>query len=106
MTQFTSDFLLSIVERGYFHQCTNLEALDTYATKEVMVAYIGFDATADSLHVGNLLQIMLLRRLQQAGHKPIVLIGGGTTRIGDPSGKDSTRQLLSREDIAANAAVL
>lgn len=106
MTQFTSDFLLSIVERGYFHQCTNLEALDTYATKEVMVAYIGFDATADSLHVGNLLQIMLLRRLQQAGHKPIVLIGGGTTRIGDPSGKDSTRQLLSREDIAANGAVL
>ena len=106
MTQFASDFLLSIVERGYFHQCTDLEALDTYATKEVMVAYIGFDATADSLHVGNLLQIMLLRRLQQTGHKPIVLIGGGTTRIGDPSGKDSTRQLLSREDIAANGAVL
>ncbi|HJM60591.1 MAG TPA: tyrosine--tRNA ligase, partial [Alphaproteobacteria bacterium] len=106
MTQFSSDFLLSIVERGYFHQCTDLEALDTYATKEVMVAYIGFDATADSLHVGNLLQIMLLRRLQQTGHKPIVLIGGGTTRIGDPSGKDSTRQLLSREDIAANGAVL
>jgi tyrosyl-tRNA synthetase len=106
MIPLTSDFLRSIVERGYLHQCTDLEALDARAAKETVVAYIGFDATADSLHVGSLLQIMLLRRLQQSGHKPIVLIGGGTTRIGDPSGKDSSRQLLSREDIARNAAAL
>ncbi|MDP6952991.1 MAG: tyrosine--tRNA ligase [Alphaproteobacteria bacterium] len=106
MVQLTSEFLRTIVERGYLHQCTDLEALDARAARETIVAYIGFDATADSLHVGSLLQIMLLRRLQQAGHKPIVLIGGGTTRVGDPSGKDSARQLLSREDIAANAAAL
>ena len=106
MPDLASDFLRVIVERGYLHQCTDLGGLDARADAGRIIAYIGFDATADSLHVGSLLQIMLLRRLQQAGHKPIVLIGGGTTRIGDPSGKDSARQLLSRDDIAANAAAL
>ncbi len=106
MIPLTSEFLRSIVERGYLHQCTALESLDARAARETIVAYIGFDATADSLHVGSLLQIMLLRRLQQSGHKPIVLIGGGTTRVGDPSGKDSSRQLLSRDDIGRNAAAL
>ena len=106
MPDLASDFLRVIVERGYLHQCTDLEGLDARADAGRIIAYIGFDATADSLHVGSLLQIMLLRRLQQAGHKPIVLIGGGTTRVGDPSGKDSARQVLSPQDIAGNAAAL
>ncbi len=89
--------------RGQFHQCTDLEGLDEAAAKGV-AGYIGFDMTAPSLHVGSLTQIMFLRRLQQAGGKPIVLLGGGTTRVGDPSGKEETRQMLSEEQIAKNAA--
>ena len=97
-----SDFLRVLCERGYIHQCTDLEALDEAATKGVIVAYIGFDATADSLHVGSLVQIMMLRRLQQTGHRPIVVMGGGTTKVGDPSDKDQQRPLLTDAQIAAN----
>src|ERR1700704_1335314 len=104
MSEPTSDFLRDFIARGYFHQCTDLEALDALARKGRIAGYIGFDATANSLHVGNLVQIMLLRRLQQHGHRPIVLMGGGTTKIGDPSGRDETRQLLSEEQINANIA--
>ncbi len=104
MSGFKSDFMNVLHERGYMHQCTDADALDAKAANGVVTAYIGFDCTADSLHVGSLLQIMLLRRLQQTGHRPIVLMGGGTTRVGDPSGKDSSRQLLSDEQIAANMA--
>jgi tyrosyl-tRNA synthetase len=98
-----SDFLRAVIARGQFHQCTDLEALDKAAAAGV-TGYIGFDMTAPSLHVGNLTQIMYLRRLQQAGGKPIVLLGGGTTRVGDPSGKEEMRQLLSEEQIAKNTA--
>jgi tyrosyl-tRNA synthetase len=104
MSDPTSDFLREFIARGYFHQCTDLEALDTLARKGRIAGYIGFDATADSLHVGSLVQIMLLRRLQQHGHRPIVLMGGGTTKIGDPSGKDESRKLLSAADIDSNIA--
>jgi tyrosyl-tRNA synthetase len=104
MTQFSSDFLRALQERGYVHQITDGAALDAAANSGVITAYIGFDATADSLHIGSMVQIMLLRRLQQAGHKPIVLMGGGTTKVGDPSGKDETRQLLTPEKISANIA--
>ncbi|HNB29329.1 MAG TPA: tyrosine--tRNA ligase [Alphaproteobacteria bacterium] len=97
-----SEFVKVIQERGYFHQCTDLEALDALAAKGVVSGYIGFDATADSLHVGHMVQIMLLRRLQQTGHRPIALMGGGTTKVGDPSGKDESRKLLSVEDINSN----
>ena len=83
-----------MVSRGFMHQCTDFEALDALASAGPIVAYIGFDCTADSLHVGNLVGIMLLRWLQKTGHKPIVLMGGGTTKIGDPSGKDEARKLL------------
>ena len=99
-----SDFVRVMQERGYIHQCSDLEALDKAASDGVVTAYIGFDATATSLHVGSLIQIMLLRRLQQAGHKPIVVMGGGTTKVGDPSGKDIQRQMLTDEGIAANIA--
>jgi len=98
-----SDFLRAVTARGQFHQCTDLPGLDKEAAKGI-TGYIGFDMTAPSLHVGSLTQIMLLRRLQQGGGKPIVLLGGGTTRVGDPSGRDETRQLLSEAQIAANAA--
>jgi len=104
-----------MIDRGYFHQCTDLEALDrrlcgsdggsdgaTAAAPEVVVGYLGFDATAPSLHVGSLLQIMILRHFQRCGHKPLVLVGGGTTKVGDPSGKDEARRLLGPEAIAAN----
>ncbi len=104
MSEPKSEFLRSFIARGYFHQCTDLEGLDDLAGKGNIVGYIGFDATADSLHIGSLVQIMLLRRLQQAGHRPIVLMGGGTTKIGDPSGKDDSRKLLSADDIARNIA--
>ena len=97
-----SDFLNAIIDRGFFHQCTDLEALDRDLTEGMVTAYIGFDCTADSLHVGSLLQIMMLRWLQKTGNKPIVLMGGGTTKIGDPSFKDEARKLLSEEDIARN----
>jgi len=104
MTTYRSPLLQLLDERGYIHQVTDAAALDALASKEVVSGYIGFDATAPSLHVGSLVQIMLLRRLQQAGHKPIVLMGGGTTKVGDPSGKDEGRQLLSHEKIQENIA--
>ena len=104
MTSYKSSLLKLLDERGYIHQVTDAAALDALAAKQVVPGYIGFDATAPSLHVGNLVSIMLLRRLQQAGHRPIVVMGGGTTRIGDPSGKDESRKLLSEETIAANIA--
>jgi tyrosyl-tRNA synthetase len=104
MDQFNSDFLRTLHERGYIHQVTDPAKLDVQCNSSVIAGYVGFDATADSLHVGNLVQIMLLRRLQQAGHRPIVLMGGGTTKIGDPSGRDETRQLLTEEQINANIA--
>jgi tyrosyl-tRNA synthetase len=104
MTSYNSSLLKLLDERGYIHQLTDSEAFDALASREVVSAYIGFDATAPSLHVGNLVSIMLLRRLQQAGHKPIVLMGGGTTKVGDPSGKDESRKLLTGEEIDANIA--
>jgi len=104
MSSYNSTLLKLLDERGYIHQLTDAAALDALASKEVVSAYIGFDATASSLHVGSLVQIMMLRRLQQAGHRPIVLMGGGTTKVGDPSGKDESRQLLSEEKIAENIA--
>ena len=104
MTAYRSTLLRLLDERGYIHQLTDAAGLDALAQKQVIPAYIGFDATAPSLHVGSLVQIMMLRRLQQAGHKPIVLMGGGTTKIGDPSGKDESRKLLTPELIQANIA--
>jgi tyrosyl-tRNA synthetase len=104
MTQFRSSLLKLLDERGYIHQLTDAAALDAFAEKQVVPGYIGFDATAPSLHVGNLLVIMLLRRMQQTGHKPIVLMGGGTTKVGDPSGKDEGRKLLTAEEIDSNIA--
>ncbi|HEU4809378.1 MAG TPA: tyrosine--tRNA ligase, partial [Sphingomicrobium sp.] len=104
MTAYKSELLKLLEERGYIHQVTDAAGLDSLAQKGVVTGYIGFDATASSLHVGNLVSIMLLRRLQQAGHRPIVLMGGGTTKVGDPSGKDESRKLLTHEDIAANIA--
>ena len=97
-----SDFLQAMQARGFIHQCTDLEALDDLMATHTIPAYIGFDCTADSLHVGSLVQIMMLRWLQRTGHKPIVLMGGGTTKIGDPSGKDDARKLLSEDEIEAN----
>ena len=101
---YKSDFLRTMQARGYIHQITHPAELDEAATQGVVTGYIGFDATAASLHVGHLIQIMLLRRLQQAGHKPIVLMGGGTTKVGDPSFKDTQRPLLTEERIAENIA--
>ena len=97
-----SEFLKVMMERGFIHQCTDPEALDKRMLSEVVPAYIGFDCTASSLHVGSLVQIMMLRHLQKSGHKPIVLMGGGTTKIGDPSGKDESRQMLTVEKINEN----
>ena len=99
-----SELVQLLTERGYLHQATNLEGLDARAAAGIITAYIGFDATAASLHVGNMMQIMMLRRLQQTGHRPIVVMGGGTTKVGDPSGKDTTRQLLTDTAIAENMA--
>ena len=104
MTSYSSSLLKLLDERGYIHQVTDAAALDALAAKQIVPGYIGFDATAPSLHVGNLVQIMQLRRIQQSGHKPIVLMGGGTTKVGDPSGKDEGRKLLSSEEIDANIA--
>jgi tyrosyl-tRNA synthetase len=104
MSTYQSDLLNLLNERGYIHQVTDDGALDELAARQVVPGYIGFDATAPSLHVGSLVQIMMLRRLQQTGHKPIVLMGGGTTRIGDPTGRDESRKMLSDETIAANIA--
>ena len=103
-THLKSEFLREIVARGFMHQCTDLAELDALAARKSIAAYIGFDATANSLHVGSLVQIMLLRLLQRTGHRPIALMGGGTTKIGDPSGKEESRRLLSNAEIAANIA--
>ena len=104
MTSYNSDLLRLLDERGYIHQATDAAALDALATKQIVPGYIGFDATAPSLHVGNLVSIMLLRRMQQAGHKPVVVMGGGTTRIGDPTGKDEVRKMLTDATIEVNIA--
>jgi tyrosyl-tRNA synthetase len=104
MSAYQSDLLRLLDERGYIHQLTDGPALDALAAKQVVRGYIGFDATAPSLHVGNLVSIMLLRRLQQVGHKPVVLMGGGTTRIGDPTGRDESRKMLTDEVIESNIA--
>src|SRR5215470_198089 len=103
MSAFRSAFMNDYAARGHLHQVTDAEGLDALMSKERVTGYIGFDATAPSLHIGNLTQIMRLRVLQRHGHKPIVVIGGGTTKIGDPSGKDETRRLLSEAQIAANS---
>ncbi len=102
--KFKSKFLQVMQERGYIHQITHPEELDEAASTGVVTGYIGYDATAPSLHVGNLITIMMLRRLQQAGHKPIVIVGGGTSKVGDPSGKDESRQLRTHDEIQANIA--
>ena len=102
MSEYKSDLVNTLVERGYHFQSTNLAGLDDAAMAGNVTGYIGFDATGASLHVGSLVQIMMLRRMQQAGHRPIILMGGGTTKIGDPSGKDKTRSMLTHEQIQAN----
>ncbi len=104
MDHFKSEFMHTLSERGYLHQVTDADGLDAHSSAARITGYIGFDATADSLHVGSLVQIMLMRHLQSAGHRPLVLMGGGTTRIGDPSGRDETRQLLTEAQISANIA--
>ncbi len=102
MTQYKSEFLNTLATRGFIHQCSDNEGLDALALAQKLVAYIGFDCTASSLHVGSLVQIMLLHWLQASGNKPIVLMGGGTTRVGDPSGRDESRKILSLDDIENN----
>lgn len=102
MAKYQSEFMRIMEERGFVHQCTDAKALDAKLAKDRVVAYIGFDCTAQSLHVGSLMQIMVLRWLQKTGHKPIVLLGGGTSRVGDPSGKDEARKVLSEADIQRN----
>jgi tyrosyl-tRNA synthetase len=102
MTAFKSDFLNVLQSRGFIHQISDPDSLDALAARRELVAYIGFDCTAPSLHVGSMVQIMCLYWLQQTGNKPIALMGGGTTRVGDPSGKDETRKILSIEDIERN----
>src|SRR5213595_3568848 len=102
MTAFKSDFLNVLQSRGFIHQISDPESLDALAARRELVAYIGFDCTAPSLHVGSMVQIMCLYWLQQTGNKRIALMGGGTTRVGDPSGKDETRKILSYEQIDAN----
>ncbi|MDE0810572.1 MAG: tyrosine--tRNA ligase, partial [Alphaproteobacteria bacterium] len=102
MSSFSSSFMNIMNDRGFIHQVTDAAELDSIMSNKAVTAYIGFDCTADSLHVGSLVQIMMLRHLQKSGHKPIVLMGGGTTKVGDPSGKDDMRQLLSDEDIEHN----
>jgi tyrosyl-tRNA synthetase len=101
---YRSELLRLLDERGYIHQVTDAAGLDALASRQVVPGYIGFDPTAPSLHVGSLVQIMLLRRMQQAGHKPIVLMGGGTGKVGDPSFKDEARKLMTVDTIAANIA--
>src|ERR1700691_947715 len=100
--QFRSDFLRNFVARGAYYDCSAPGELDTLFGTERVTAYIGFDCTAASLHIGHMMQLMTLRRLQQSGHRPILLLGGGTTKIGDPSGKDDVRKLLTSEQIEAN----
>lgn len=98
------DFITDFIKRGYHYQCTDLEKLREKSTKEKIAAYVGFDCTAKSLHVGNLMQIMILRLMQQYGHKPIVIVGGATTKLGDPTGKDEMRKILSEEELEENKA--
>jgi len=102
MSTYESALLRLLDERGYIHQLTDAAGLDALAAKQIVPGYIGFDATAPSLHIGSLVQIMMLRRLQQTGHKPVVVMGGGTTRIGDPTGRDESRKMLTDETIEAN----
>ena len=104
MSAVKSDFLQAAIERGFVQDCTDLEGLDRELREGRLTAYVGYDCTADSLHVGNLVSIMLLRLFQRCGHRPIVLMGGGTTKVGDPSGKDQQRQLLSEAQIRRNMA--
>src|SRR5258708_5121326 len=104
MSKVRSAFLAAATERGFVPQCTDLAALDARLAGGAVTAYVGYDCTADSLHIGHLMSIMLLRLFQQHGNKPIVLMGGGTTRIGDPTGRDETRQLLSHAEIARTIA--
>src|ERR671935_1668867 len=104
MSAYKSDFLRILAEGGFIHQVSAAEGLDARATPGPITAYVGFDATAPSLHIGNLLTIMMLRWLQKSGHRPIALMGGGTSKIGDPSGKDTTRSLLSDAQIESNIA--
>src|SRR5215470_2252523 len=102
MSAYKSDFLRVLQSRGYIHQVSEPAELDRLAASSRITAYIGFDCTAPSLHIGSLIQIMMLHWLQQTGHKPIALMGGGTTRVGDPSGKDESRKLLSEAEIEEN----
>ena len=102
MPSYKSDFVNTVFERGFVQDCSDIDALDTLANRTILTAYIGFDCTAPSLHAGSLLPIMLLRWLQKTGHQPIVLMGGGTTKVGDPSGKDKSRQLLTVQNISEN----
>src|ERR1700675_755965 len=104
MSTYKSDFLNILASRGFIHQVSEPEALDALARSSTITAYIGFDCTAASLHIGSLLPIMMLHWLQQTGHRPIALMGGGTTRVGDPSGKDESRRLLTDAAIADNLA--
>ena len=98
-----SELLKELYERGYVHQCTDVEKLDKIAENNVITGYIGFDCTAESLHVGSLIQLMLLRIMQKTGHQPIALLGGGTSKVGDPSGKDKTRELIDINQIKKNS---
>ena len=95
MTVYKSDFMRTLSERGFIYQCSDADALDRLFLSETVTGYIGFDCTAKSLHVGSLVQIMMLHWMQETGHRPIALMGGGTTRVGDPSGKDEARKLLN-----------
>ena len=102
MSDYKSDFLRVLSERGYIHQISDVAGLDAAAAAKKAVAYVGYDCTAPSLHIGHLISIMMLHWLQQTGNKPIALMGGGTTRVGDPSGRDETRKILTYEQIDAN----
>ncbi|MCQ8782540.1 tyrosine--tRNA ligase [Mangrovibrevibacter kandeliae] len=104
MSAFKSEFLTTLSERGFIHQCSDVEGLDALAAKGEVVAYVGYDCTAPSLHIGNFLTMMMLHWLQQSGNKPVTLMGGGTTMVGDPSGKDETRPMRTLEEIEANKA--
>ncbi|MEO9463053.1 MAG: tyrosine--tRNA ligase [Marinomonas sp.] len=104
MSEYKSELLNLLSSRGHLHQITDAGALDALASKKVVTGYVGFDPTAPSLHIGNLASIMLLKRMQDAGHRPIVIMGGGTAKVGDPSGKDATRTMLTDEKLASNIA--
>lgn len=105
-SKFKSQLIETLTSRGFLHQCTNIERLDEIASTSTVTAYNGFDATADSLHVGHLLPIMMMRWMQKCGHRPIALVGGGTTKVGDPSGKDETRKILDNETINKNISAI